>query len=430
MISHLTNRQQIAIAYFILALTGLTYGPGCASQDEGGDETWVFSETSDDDPATTQEDDIEEPSEGKVECPSFDDEQWSQENFAFALYQDLASRREIDENIVFSPAAIRLALAEVAEHRGGTDAHQIAARLGYPDAESMSSELDQYRSDLLGRMPSPADDLEDTPAYYSIEETDEDRLLAALGVEFFDVQCAGGNGQDCQWRAQNNRWSSDLLTVEPPSAIHGVRPPTLRALLLRGQFERPAASSYPRDNIPFFLNDGTQAEGTFYTFFESPHHWDDDSAIVQISLAGRQISLFLIGTPHTPGRELDLDIQQIEALESQLCSEQFQQWRNQIPPQGKRWLDGFHLPDFNLAQTVDAAEVLGLSDELQTTTRFSIQEQGINEVEPVELITEEGVTPLVGYDHQYFSFNSAFVFVVYDHPTDSILLMGRVADPR
>ena len=351
-----------------------------------------------------------------LDCSSINFDEWEPDEFAFVLYRYFACNREEGENILFSPAAIRLAAAERAQSLGGNDAEDIAARLGYESPEDLLEAADTYRSELLSRRAGPGVMRGNNRMWdYWLEEEDPDRLLDAVGIEFFSAECDAAS-QDCTWSPQNNRWTGEVFMED--LAPHTIPPHDYTAvMILRGQQKTPFGRQHPLLTMDFRLDTDTSITVVPLQVAVDGEFRSDLVSLFEVQLVGEEISLFLLAS-------WDLSLSQLEGY---LSAALLHEWVASI----RRTFSNSHiqLPEFTLGETSSIETPLALSLPLTSSTDLFVQHSGINRPDPVELHTNWNYTHTTGSEPDHFRLNSPFLFFVYDYPTETILLMGRLVDP-
>ena len=379
----------------------------CACQSTEAPVDWPIGEP---------EQPVEDPSSSR-DCPSVDFDNWDPDEAPFELYRYLACRREDDENLVFSPAAIQIALAELAEELDGADGQAIAERLGYDSARQLVDDADDYRADLLERRPEVVDRDRGWFEYW-IEEEDPQRLWEAVGVEFFSIRCSSADSPGCQWHPQNERWSESFLD-EARGVVDDERSmPATQGFVLRGQW--PGSMIVSRNELKFYVEKAHKVE--VKQLFASTHFVAElgDVTVLQRSVVGEELGFIAIHSTD----------QSILELEEQLSSAVVEEWVGALGRASPRSGPQVSYPAFDVQETVDIAGFFGLSTPLQNTTRLAMDEEGLNFPDPIELKTEPlGLVTTERYKRDYYAFERPFIYLVYDYVSESIVMMGRIANP-
>lgn len=385
--------------------------------------------------------DISEPEEEEPnveECPDFDGD-WASDDFVMSLYFHIACERTQDDNFVFSPAAVRLALGERVREEGGDDGERLAELLGYETGQQMYESGEEYREELLDRRPIPyqlrvgsALDEHDIDVYF--EEDDPERLGKALGIEFYGIQCEQSAVKNCSWSPHNDRWSDEeFFDRNPPREVG--KPRHTAAFLLRGQWAANPSiwPQEPATNVLGFTDvDGNliatrdlSSRGRYYAGSE-------DIYVFEWLLVGNEISVIFVGAPERTLRE----------LETVFLSQSIDKWIAPVESASfysdRRTL---RIPAFDIEDTVELSEYFALENPLTITTRMNIFERDpsiprsvINSAERVTTRwADDKAIPLPArgdVEHEpLVNFDSPFLFVVYDRPTESVLKIGRVSRP-
>ncbi len=364
--------------------------------------------------------------------------------FAYRVYREIACRRGEEENILFSPAALELAIGEWMQLVDDETAESLAAKMGYDDPLQMVEELESYRQELLERRPHPFKlDFPSGPRKYGFEEEDPERLQRALGVEFYSVECASSSTQNCTWKPQSGRWNDEEFLDDDIARAVGESPVSTQGVIVRGEWERPknalkyqhgfvAASGSEIDiDVSIHLIDNFTAAETFY--------------LTEWRLLGGEISVLFVGSSGLS----------IGAIESEFLSRPVSEWVATFDYPIPLRSQTSRVPLIDLVDTIDGSKFSAIDIPLTNTTRLAIprddpprRNRGINFPDRLTRVMIEGTrqpsfAPLgesdVGgsSDHgtneedlpYYFSYDGPFLIVVYDHPTESILKIGRIARP-
>ena len=346
-------------------------------------------------------------------CSELDLDNWDPDDFAFELFHYFSCRRPADENLVFSPTLARLTLIELAEERGGTEGDEIAAILGFSDLQEAMNSAAALQDELLSRRPvgttGYVEPMMVEQSEYFIDEQDPDRLLEALGVEFFESRCADGS---CSYQARNDRWPDNPLSeITPEPEVHS------RGFALRGQWEYEHGSGVPRTR-EFEVADRSLV--TFYPQVRAARYQEIGPInLIEFRLVGGELSLFLVDSSDSP-----------QVLATTLTHTIFRHWIDRITESTRR--ASVRYPPFDITDRLDITSPLRFSPRAETSARAEVDYRGITSPNPVSIHyerTQNTVKPEVYPGSTYFVFDEPFIFFVYDYPTESILLIGRVSHP-
>jgi hypothetical protein len=411
-------RRIHVIAFFVLFATGCLFN-------ETSQEDWAVSPPgteSGNDPAP---DDV--PAEKKSsdkDCSAQVGQDWEPEEFPFIIYHFLACTRDDSENIIFSPAAIEISLSEVAEDLGGPDGQAIAEAMGFHSPQKFADHARQYRQNLMERRPTDVRPELSTrqisdPDSYLIDEDDPEVLLDALGIEFYSVKCDGDDEDACRWSAQNDRWNENFLSNEhlPSNVVHQLT----QGFILRGQWFLPTYFNSPHSH-KFYRNDGTAVAAPFFPLLTHASDRRDEKRILQSRFIGEEVGLTAIyDTTKT-----------LSERESNLSNAHLRDWLGSLREHTSATSLYLTFPQVDLHDTVELSQLFGLAIPITSTTRIATGEKGVNSPTPVErrlTPVDQQHMPLVRKTHPTSRFDEPFVFIIYDYPTESILMMGRIADP-
>ncbi len=358
------------------------------------------------------------------DCPPFDPDTWNPEDFDFHVYRHLACQRSDDQDILFSPALTRIALAELAVELGGADGQAIADLLGFPDPESLHNAMEEYRQDLLSRMPTPSNLYSaDWHVPYTFDEDDPERLWSALGVEFFSQICDPPD-DSCAWLAQNDRWGASFL--QTLDYLDSSRESTA-AMLFRGQLESYIGPTRRPSNPDYQELLRANSDAILLS---------EEMVLSELEFLGDDLSLLLF---HTGERiflqypeSVDTADQSVTEVEDLLSHQTLEQALGSLKPAVRSFQYVHWFPRFDIQETSQLGEYLRLPYLVPLTTRLRLDREGINDPEqlPLELdlpynhVSGPGRSPSA-----VLTFDEPFLFMIYDHPTESILVMGRVSSP-
>lgn len=384
----------------------------------------IANETSTEWTLTEPVDESVEERASEESCTLPTDGDWEAEDFPFVVYQFLACERDDTENIIFSPAAIEIALAEAANDLDGSDGQNLAEAMGFDSSQQFADHTSQYREDLLDRRPRDVrpdmtDRTQSSLDSYLIDEDDPETLLEALGIEFYTIDCDDRDSDSCRWSAQNGRWdesflSHDDITAEPDD-------PYSNGFVLRGQWF--LIPNYYDVTFDFDIdNDRTMTAPQLGLRTHAVGAVGDTKILVS-QLIGEEIALITVSDP----------TKTLADLESSLSNSLIREWHDSLHMSPSSAGPHVLIPGLDIQDTVEITDFAGSPATVTSTTRFATDIEGINYPVPVERV----IPPLEGdaiaagpyiYPRVY-RFDQPFLFIVYDYPTESILMMGRIADP-
>ena len=395
---------------------------GCTTADNHDADDWDLLEPgttaeSDDDPVDDESEEApEDPEPGEaIDCSQPDPEQWEAEEFAFVVYRYLACQHDDSENILFSPAALRIALGERADNLGGQEGQSIAEKFGYGEIDDFVAETKSYKADLLDRRPVPSRKYGGGSGYwdYEFEEEDPERLRESVGVEFYSIDCGEPPDEDCQWTAQNERWSTDFPGTSPPS-VEPTFPSETAAMIFRGQWENPPSGNL---NMDFDVPGDDSVEVRRFLYHVNGQVHDHHVSIHKARMVGGEISLIFIQPKGLP----------LNRLEGELTAKRVHSWIDSINRRAPK--PRLRFPRFVLSRNVNITDLLHLQQPIKSSTEIAIDDEGVNSPEELELVTDFDGWRAGGAIPQNFRLEQPFIFLVYDHPTQSILSIARVSNP-
>lgn len=382
---------------------------------ETSTEEWTFTEPADDS--------ADEPTP-EQSCASPAEQEWSPEEFPFVIYNFLACSRDQTENIIFSPAAVEIALAEVVQELDGPDAVVIAEAMGFDSPQDFADHAQLYRQKLLERRPTDVrpnmtERSTSDPDSYWIDEDDPEILLDALGIEFYSIECDDDDRDTCRWEAQNDRWDESFLPDENLPADSANQ--FTQGFVLRGQWFLPTNFNLP-PIYDFHRQDGSPVATPFFPLLTQANQSSGDTRILQSRVIGEEVGLTAIYHSTKSLQEIESELSHAsiqDSLESLRVRPSFRSPRLSFP-----WID--------LHDTIDLSELFGLTIPVSSTTRLATVDEGINSPNPIEPRInpiESDLLPGYGSTPPNYRFDKPFVFIIYDYPTESILMMGRIVDP-
>ncbi len=409
------NRSLLCIVIVVCA--------ACATHDADPAGEWGFEDPPDEEAPAPEASPLPEatPDEPDVEptpdrtCPTPDLRHWDPEEFDLELFRYFSCIHPPNQNVLFSPALARQTLIEFAEDQGGAEGEEIALLLGYPNLREATAAIAAYRASLLARRPRAAEGLrmhDLRRVEYSIPDVADDRLQEALSVEFFSPDCQAG---ECSFVPDHERWSETFLDELPPPGDD-----THRAIVLRGQWEYDGVRYTPR-GFDFQVTQAGVIPTRRILQRTQRAARTEDLWLLELPLVGGEVSVFLLWSELTPDQILQgLTTAELKELISGIDE----------PPSYPHIV---HFPEFDLSQTLEIGVPLNLPQHLPIAGRVSADTDGLTFPSPLVLDSKieesSGNQHLLGQSREGAEFRDPFLFIVYDHPTESILYLGRVARP-
>ncbi len=372
------------------------------------------------------------------QCPQVE-EQWASDDFVMGLYYYVACHRGHNDNFVVSPTAVRLALGERAMLSDGTDPEALAGQLGYVDSQSMYHSGEDIRAELLDRKPTSytirTGELSEAEMYF--EEEDPERLRRALGIEFYSVKCIEAASHVCAWTAQNDRWDGENFFDSVSPHEFGETGETT-AMILRGYTRSGSISppsGVPTTRILDFRDVNGESIPTVDVIVSGRYSETSEGIFVlEWSLVGQEVSVIFVGSP-------DLNL---EETERSFLAKPITDWISRVEnqPYSRTTKRRIRIPVFDIEDSFDVQEHFELHESLYTATRLNLfgrkefpRRSVINQAERLSARKVEG--GIVGGGPQNLdekvktlvNFNSPFLFILYDRPTETVLKIGRVARP-
>ena len=355
-----------------------------------------------------------------------DSTMWVPEDFPFVLYRQIVGSREATENVVISPVTALIEMDAIARESEPDVARGIAERLGFSgDVAAMNAHIDGLVAELEARRLREGRFINRRGGSYEILEEDEERLRGALRIEWLSFQRRSSGEKDRLEEQLADR--SDGFLSGKDFAIEGQREAyDLRAMLFVGQsvsqisrrslqsgeFRRPDGEVTP-------IEIGHRSFSPALTVVE-------DGTFMELALLGNEISLFLL---------LPAEDDELSTLEERLTAALIEEWIEGLTSARVHYGD---LPLLDLRDFIDLSphfealgfeEVPGLNRRLLHPSRFVLGREGVNHPEPVRIASSPGGMIQRRTDDTWGSFDRPFLFFLYDRPSSTVLLMGRVASP-
>ena len=435
-------RRLFTARYFtLLALIGLLVACGSTDDDDNGDPG-----VDDDGPGEVLMSSLE-----RDTSPEVDDavrEQLSADNreFAFDLLGQMVE--EGDENVFFSPHSISIALAMTYAGASGGTYEEMGQVLRFlldeedlhPAFNALDLELDQ-RSEV---------DVEDgDPPRLEVVNATWGQHDFPFREDYLDVLAynygAGLRAVDFlneyeEVRQRINQWVEDQTEERIKELLPegSIEPSTVLVLtnaiyFLAGwdkEFSEGATS-----NQPFTRPDGTTVDAPLMSQNESfPYFKDEDTHAISLPYVGGEMSLIALKPAEADNfAEWEENFDQ-ELFDDVVAGLQTGYGRVRLP---KFTFEGdYNLQElfeqmgwtnfFELHRMVEdesgGLEITGILHK----SFIDLDEEGTEAAAATAVIVGEVSAPIEEFD---LSFDRAFYYAIYDHPTDTILFLGRMADP-
>lgn len=362
--------------------------------------------------------------------------------FAWDMYHQL---RSDDGNLFFSPTSMSAALDMTRLGAAGDTLSQMAHVLGdsqdeathHQEQGSLLQELDD--SDTCSITLSIANQVF-AQTGLSLEPDFEAALDEHYGApaEAVDFQADSELA-----REQINEWVADhtedkIPELFPEGTIHNLTTLVLaNAIYMKADWASPFEESLTTDAEFTRLDGSTVSTPMMSQMLEDGYAYAqvDGAQLVELPYEGDELSMVVVVPDETDGL---LDI------EAGLYADTVQNWLDELTPTATwismpklemRWKDMLNEPLQNLGMDLaftHSADLSGMSADLDMMIDVVIHEAyvKINE-EGTEAAAATGVGVGTTSEPQYESVTAdhPFLFLVRDRITDSVLFIGRVADP-
>ncbi|KAM4529207.1 serine protease inhibitor A3N-like [Fundulus diaphanus] len=375
---------------------------------------------------------------------------------AFEPYQDLTTRSAVEQqnNVLFSPLGLASALATLCRISGPESRRQalqalgVAANASQESVEATISPLADLQhnvtlreggvegglqkgqseaavgvgaaigGDTVGADAANASDVNDgaggsrgaeshSHARSRLRIWSKLHVDGKLSVDFegflSQLQHPGQPGMNISFETQmKDLQDSDKLLLKSFVYFQGLQPFERRRTVLRS-FQLNATTSVEVDMM--FLGDSSEVMMLYDT--------NCSATVVRLAFTGRLASLFLL-----PKGE-------IQPLEACLSDSRMRFWISNLKP-GRAEI---RFPKFHLRNSYSLESILrtsGISSLFLPGANFS-RGQGRRKLQLHESPDQE--SPLDFSVPQRITFDRPFIFIVYDHLTGMVLLIGRITDP-
>lgn len=336
--------------------------------DADGDGAQANTEST---PQSDDSDDEELEPVDPIDCSDQAAPDFSEEDFAFAMYQTVACERDLAENIVFSPAAIRLALGEWASDEVEDDEiERLVEQLGYDDLDAMLDETEALRDELTERRPVPFErySSSDELRQWGYEEDDPERLREALGIEMYDDD--GEANEGCRWTAHNDRFGDHDHLDDATAGELGESTVETMGLVMRGQWEQSKGVNVGRISDMTFSGVSEETEepnvvrGSYDNMVEH-----DGVQMLEWRLIGSETTVLLVGS----------DTRSIEEIESVLFSQPLSDWVDTFEGPSSWHVEGdVGIPVFDIAATIEEVRIGSVEVPATSTTRMTISHEAVD----------------------------------------------------
>jgi len=366
--------------------------------------------------------------------------------FAVGLYKEL---REHEGNLFFSPYSIRTALAQAYAGARGQTARQMAEVMRLPkDDSNVHRTFRSFEETLASRARHGTIEIDVANALWRqtgfplLEE-----FLNIMGAEYksslFEADFAGAPNKAC--RAMN-RWVSDKThgrieeIVGPDNIDHLTKLILANAIYFSGEWKSPFDKFATSPDSFHFTPGKSQPVQTVTVPMMCQHEavfgyaQFEECEALEMPYAGDRLSMVIFLPVTTSGwvdfenkmSALDLSrlIQALPRQSVSVCLPKFQfessfKLAGALEKMGMGNAFSQELADFG---GMMLEKPFGISNVLHKAM-VEVDEAGTRASDATVVVISVGLPPVFRADHP-------FIFVIRDIPSDAILFMGRVLNPR
>ncbi|XP_075424655.1 heparin cofactor 2 isoform X1 [Ascaphus truei] len=364
-------------------------------------------------------------------------------NFAFNLYRTIKDNTNASENILLAPVGISTAMATISLGLKEQTLHQVLSTLGFEDFVNASSKYELFTIHNLfrklihrlfrrnfGYTLRSVNDIY-IQKDFSIQENFKNSLK-----NFYFAEAQSVDFGDPTFLTKVNQRIQKLTKGLVKEALSNVDPALLMLLVnciyFKGTWENKFPLEYTQ-NMNFRLNEKEvvkvpmmKTKGNFLVAADPQL----DCGVLQLQYVGN-ISMMIV-LPHK--------LSSMKLLETQITPEVVERWQKIMTNRTREvFLPRFRLDkNYNLKQVLSNMGVKdlfthgdfsGISDEeiniglFQHQGTITVNEEGTE----AAAVTTIGFMPLS--TQARFVVDRPFLFLIYEHRTNCLVFMGRVANP-
>lgn len=377
-------------------------------------------------------------------------EQLTEDNraFAFDLMEQIRSKE--DGNIFLSPHSISIALGMTYPGTAGETKTQLADVLNFTLAEEkLHRAFNRLDLELEKRNHVTLNDYEEgTPPTLNIVNATWGQQDYPFASDFLDtlavnygagVRTVDFSSDSEAVRQQINQWVEDqtnerIKDLLPENSISSsTRLVLTNAIYFLAGWQIPFPENATKDE-PFYLLDGTSVDVPLmretgdYSYFN-----DDETNAVSLPYVGRDLSLIALQPADADDFEaweaalsqeyFDFVVEQLQASHGLLVFPRFEvEGQYDI----KALFEQMGWSNFGDLRAMHQDQQAGLEISAILHKSFiSLDEKGTEAAAATAVAVDESL-PQVEFE---LRFDRPFYYVIYDHPTDSILFLGRLLEP-
>ncbi len=445
--------RALLIALFALSLIA------CGSDDDPDDPNGNNGDpAAADPPGEVLQSELSRDTDPDVDAATFEELTSDNRDFAFSMLDQLRDEGDEGDNLFISPHSISIALAMTYAGAEEDTREQMAQALRFHlDDDELHAAFNKLDLELAQRSEIELDDDEDqafeldvinqTWGHQDFDFVDDylDLLALNYGASMSLVDFVSDYEEIRQdinaWvEAQTNDRIEDLL---PEGSLgDDVRFILVNAIYFYGSWADPFEESATQDREFTLLDDSTvevpiMTQDTSYGLFE-----DDDTVAVSLPYVGEEVSMIAF----MPADEDDdfsqweqgFDRQDFDQLVDDMTSQRvmlsFPRFEDDAEFELKETFEAMGMVDAFDDCDADFEGITGhppcidfkslYIDEIFHQTFVSVDEEGTEAAAATGVVgaTPTSMPPQVEFDRPFY-------YAIYDHPTDTVLFLGRMVDP-
>ncbi|XP_048218799.1 serine protease inhibitor A3N-like [Perognathus longimembris pacificus] len=368
----------------------------------------------------------------------------SSTQFALDLYKLLVLRRP-GENVIFSPVSISTSVALLGLGARGTTQAEIMKGLKFSPTQSPVADIHRGFEHLVCTLNQPREQLQLSMgnAMFIQEQLE---VLAS----FLDDACALYAAQVVPTDFEQPAAAEQLINDFVRNETHGKIVDLISNLdldtalilvnymFLKAKWETPFD---PRVTLEskFYLSEGQSVQVPMMKVerLTVPYLWDEalSCTLVELKYLGNASALLILPDQGT-----------MQMVEAELLPETLARWRNNLKP---RFIDAIYLPKFSISCSYELQRILpqmgireAFSKQVDLSGITTRQQLEVTQVvhralldvaeEGTEVAAATGVIIIRGssmLNSTIIRFDRPFLMNIYDTNSDTILFLGKVANP-
>ncbi|KAL6060610.1 hypothetical protein STEG23_019782 [Scotinomys teguina] len=366
-------------------------------------------------------------------------------DFAFSLYKELALKNP-DENIVFSPFSISIALALLSLGARGNTLEEILEGLKFNLTETPEADIHQGFGDLLHKLSQPGDEVQiRTGSDMFIDKCLQ--ILAEFKEKASALYQAEVSTVNFQQPNEAKKIINDYVSKQTQGKIKelisDLDVSTVMVLVnyiyFNGTWETPFD---PRDTFEseFYLGKRGNVKVPMMHIEDltTPYFRDEDlsCSVVELKYTGNSSALFILS-----------DEDRMQQVEASLQPETLKKWKDSLRP---RKIDDLYLPKFSISADYSLENILphlGIREVFSTDADLSgitwAKNLKVSQVvhkavlDVAETGTEAAAATGVKFvptsakvDPFTLRFDRAFLMIILDTNTETPLFMAKNTNPQ